>query len=70
MPARLLKRIARVGDITQLIGWKKPPLTSFRLRNMIDSEIQDLSKLFEITGPLPYSVDDGIDITVNWLSRH
>lgn len=70
IPARLLKRIARLGDISQLIGWKEPPLTSFRYRNITTSEIQDLSNLFEITGPLPYSVDEGIDITVNWLSRH
>lgn len=70
IPAKLLKQIGRIGDIVQKVGWIHPPLNSFRYQNIVTPEIQDLSDLFDITGPLPYSVDEGIDITINWLSSH
>jgi nucleoside-diphosphate-sugar epimerase len=68
--SRLLKNIGHLGDIAQMVGWKTPPLTSFRYQNIITPEIQDLSYLYEISGPLPYSVEDGIDRTVEWMSTY
>lgn len=68
--SRLLKSFARAGDVAQKIGWATPPITSFRYQNMITPEIQDLCDLYEITGPLPYSVDEGIDETVEWMSTN
>jgi nucleoside-diphosphate-sugar epimerase len=70
IPADLLKLIGLAGDLAQIMGWKNPPLTSFRFRNMITPEIQNLSDLHQITGPLPYSIEQGIDITFNWLSAN
>jgi hypothetical protein len=67
MPAELVKYAARIGDLAQLLGWAQPPLTSYRYKNLISSEIHDLSPLYKITGPLPYTFEAGIDLTVEWL---
>ena len=66
----LLKTAALLGDMGKKIGWATPPLTTFRYRNMITMETQDLSLMQEVTGPLPYSVDQGINTTVRWLHQH
>jgi len=70
IPTRLLKTAALLGDIGNKIGWANPPLTSFRYSNIVTMETQDLRQLQEIVGPLPYSIDQGIDLTVQWLRKH
>jgi len=70
IPASLLKTAARLGDIGNKIGWANPPLTSFRYSNIVTMETQDLGQLQEIVGPLPYSIDQGIELTVQWLRKH
>lgn len=70
IPVSILKTAALLGDAAALIGWEKPPLTSFRYHNMITMETQDLTPLQEVTGPLPYSLDQGIEMTVQWLRHH
>ncbi|MCK5643526.1 MAG: hypothetical protein KAJ19_22185, partial [Gammaproteobacteria bacterium] len=70
LPVIVLKNAARLGDTAQFIGWKNPPLTSFRYQNIVTSELQDLTNLKEIVGLLPYTLDQGIDITVSWLEGH
>ena len=70
LPVIVLKNAARLGDAAKFIGWKNPPLTSFRFQNIVTSELQDLTKLEGIVGPLPYTHEQGIDITVSWLESH
>ena len=70
IPASLLKMIAFCGDVCQILGWKHPPLTSFRYSNIITPEVQDLQPLQQVVGPLPYDVTQGIDLTVAWLKNH
>jgi len=70
LPAIVLKNAARLGDAAQFIGWKNPPLTSFRYQNIVTTELRDLTNLEEIVGPLPYTLEQGIDITVRWLEGH
>jgi hypothetical protein len=69
VPTNVMKTAARIGDICQALGWKDPPLTAFRYHNIVTNEIQDLTPLETITGPLPYTVSNGIEITVNWLKE-
>jgi nucleoside-diphosphate-sugar epimerase len=64
-----LKVIARIGDLLQYIGWKQPPLTSFRYHNIITSEIQNLKPLQRLVGPLPYSFEQAVAKTVNWMRQ-
>jgi hypothetical protein len=67
LPFWLMKLIAKGGDTLKLLFWKNPPLTSFRLNNIITNEIQETSSLEEITGPLPFTYLLGIEKTVEWL---
>ena len=69
VPVGILKLAAFIGDGVQMLGWTNPPLTRFRFKNIVTSEIQDLEPLRQIADPLPYSSADGIAITVDWLRR-
>lgn len=70
MPGILMKMAASSGDVLAKIGWTSPPMTTFRFQNMITEEIQNLAPLQEITGRLPYSLEEGIDLTVRWMSEY
>lgn len=63
----LLRMAARAGDVAKLCGWKNPPLTSFRLNNLLTPMTYDLSPLEEVAGKLPYTMHDGVRLTVDWL---
>jgi nucleoside-diphosphate-sugar epimerase len=67
LPFWFMRLIATGGDLLKIFFWKNPPLTSFRLNNIVTNEIQDTSSLEAITGPLPFSYHTGIEKTVIWL---
>ena len=60
----------RIGDFLKNVGWESAPLTRFRLGNILTDEVQDLKPLSDITGPLPYSVHEGIETTVKWMQEN
>lgn len=64
-----LKLAARCGDIMKHLGWNNPPLTSFRLANLRTEMIYDVRPLQAIVGPLPFSMQQGINATVKWLQQ-
>jgi GlcNAc-P-P-Und epimerase len=70
VPLSLLKIAAAMGNAAKGLGWREPPLTKFRLDNMITEMVYDTSELERIVGPLPYSAEQGIDVTVDWLRNH
>lgn len=70
VPAKLLRTAAILGDVGKRIGWTNPPLTTFRYHNIITDETQDLAPMQRIAGPLPFSLDQGIEITVRWLREN
>ena len=63
----LLRAVAWGGDCLKALGWRNPPLTSFRLNNLLTKMVHDLEPLRAIAGKLPYSMQDGVRITVAWL---
>jgi nucleoside-diphosphate-sugar epimerase len=67
VPLPLLRVAATMGDAAKLVGWREPPLTRFRLNNMITEMVYDTSELEGIVGPLPYSAKQGVVTTVDWL---
>lgn len=69
-PSGLLRLAARAGDLLQRFGWKNPPLTSFRLLNMITDELCDTTPLQAIAGNLPYTTEQGIEMTVKWMRKN
>jgi len=70
VPLRLLRFASKSGDVAQKLGWTTPPLTTFRLNNIITDEVQDLSALESITTTLPYDFHEGIQRTVAWMQGY
>ncbi len=67
VPLALAKLAANVGDLLKGLGWKNAPLTSFRLNNMRTGGHYPVAALREVVGPLPYSLQDGVRSTVEWM---
>jgi GlcNAc-P-P-Und epimerase len=70
IPLFALKAGAIVGDLLLHIGLKFP-LQSFRLKNMTtDNVINLLSDTKQIIPRLPYSTEQGVSITLDWLKNN
>ena len=68
IPAPLVRPLAWAGDLLKLCGGREAPLSSFRLRNMrADTTGIPLEPTRQLTGPLPYSMEEGVARTVAWL---
>jgi nucleoside-diphosphate-sugar epimerase len=66
-PFPFLRFAAEVGEVAKRAGWRHPPLTRFRLNNLITEMVYDTSELQSIVGPLPFSTEQGVVTTVEWL---
>ena len=66
---KLLEVLAKSGDLLKVLGYKNPPLTSFRLDNLLTDMIHDTSELEKFCGPLPFTQSEGIHATLKWLSQ-
>jgi GlcNAc-P-P-Und epimerase len=69
-PLSVMKTIALAGDALRKAGWYNPPLTSFRLSNLRCQMIYDISSTAQAVGSLPYSTEDGVIKTVQWMKGH
>lgn len=67
IPYGLLKGAALAGDVLAALGWYGVPLTSFRLANLVTEMVYDFEPLREIVGDLPYTLSDGVSMTVEWM---
>lgn len=67
VPYFILKVLALCGDLMQMFGWENPPLTSFRLNNLLTEMLYDLEEVEAICGKLPYNVEDGVEKTLKWI---
>jgi nucleoside-diphosphate-sugar epimerase len=69
LPVAVLRVAAYAGDVLKKLGYANPPLTSFRLDNLLTSMVHDLSPLKAVVGELPCTMPQGVEITVNWLRQ-
>lgn len=53
LPILLFRLLAQTGDLAIKLGWQNPPLNSYRLSNMTQDNIIDMSATLVVTGPLP-----------------
>lgn len=67
VPIPVLRIVATIGDFIKFIGYRNPPLTTFRLNNLLTPMVHDLKPMEGVIGPLPFSLQQGIDKTVGWL---
>ena len=71
IPEPIVRILAWSGDLLKLFGIKEPPFSSFRLKNMrADTSHIPLENLKSITGPLPYTIEQGVDETIVWLKKY
>lgn len=66
IPYFIAKVGAVVGDMLLPVT-KRYPLNSFRLDNLLTVMVHETSELEAICGELPYSLEEGVDLTVKWL---
>jgi len=66
-PLWLLRLIAIFGDILKTIVGLDPPLTSFRLKNMLIGGNYPTGNTEELCGKLPFSLNQGVQKTAQWM---
>ena len=71
MPLVASKALAVAGDALNFCGFKRFQFNSFRLNNILTEYIFDLSKTQAVCGPLPFTLEQGIQETARWfLASH
>lgn len=70
IPRPLLRAIALGGDAISTVTGKPFYLTSSRYRSMTSDYPTPMEKTFSVLGRGPFSLEEGIDQTVNWLRQH
>lgn len=68
-PRWVMRLIAAAGDTVSLTG-RAFPLTSSRLRSMTTDYNTPMEPTFELLGENPYTLEQGIRQTVEWLSSY
>ena len=66
MPKMLCNLIALIGDLLNKFGLPFP-YNSFRLKNITTEYVVDMSQTKEICGDVPYSVEQGVELTAKWV---
>lgn len=66
IPRPVALGFGKVGDIVQKCGVKRFPFTSFRVKNLTESETCDASLTKKVCGPLEFSLEEGVNETVKW----
>lgn len=67
IPYFAIRAAAFVGDFIKLFG-VMPPISSYRLRNMMTNNIMDVSATFKYAPNPPYTRKQASEITVNWIN--
>jgi nucleoside-diphosphate-sugar epimerase len=70
IPKWLLLILAKYGDLLKKVGVREPLFSSFRLNNMSKETLVPIDDIKNITGDLPFSLDEGINITIKWLNEN
>lgn len=63
MPEPLAKVAAYLGDMINTVGIKSFPFNSFRLKNILMEYRFDLAATEKVCGPLPYTMEHGVQET-------
>ena len=70
IPRFIINSFAKIGDFIKYIKLNSdPPLTSFRLSNIITGVDYDLKNTVEIVGDLPYDLNNAVDLTLKWMKK-
>jgi len=70
VPLAVLNIGAYAGDCLKYLGYTNPPLTSFRLDNLLTEMLYDIKDVENEIGNLPFSLESGVVETVNWMAKY
>jgi nucleoside-diphosphate-sugar epimerase len=70
IPLIFLRLVAYFGTFLQKVGFKRMPLTKFRLNNLLTSTNYNVDALKEYSEELPFSMLQGVEITLDWVNKH
>jgi len=66
-PISVLYLMGILGDTLKKLGWTDPPITTFRLKNMLTGAHYPIESTKNIVGQLPFSMEDGVHQTLDWM---
>ena len=66
IPFFVVRLAAYIGDIVKIFGIM-PPISSYRLKNMMTNNIMDVSSTFRYAPNPPYTRKQASEITINWI---
>ena len=66
-PIPLMRIMALTGDLLKKMGLTDPPITTFRLNNMLTGSHYPIEKTQEVVGDLPYTLEEGVNQTLCML---
>lgn len=69
IPVSLLVLTGLFGNVLKMIGFSHFPLTSFRVKNILNEAIYPTNELQMICGSLPYDMDSGVCETFEWINK-
>jgi len=69
VPSWVMSLGAAAGDLAKWAGMKHPPLTSFRLRNLVTPAVMNLTNTRQVCPRLPYDMQAGVELTIEWLEQ-
>jgi len=69
VPRGFVRTLAVAGDALKLIGVRFP-ITSSRYRSMTTSNAAPMERTFEMFGCPPFSLNEGIRQTVEWMRKY
>jgi nucleoside-diphosphate-sugar epimerase len=67
VPRIALTIAAALGSSLQRLGVPDPPITKFRLSNLLADVVYDASATEALVGPIPFSLSEGVSRTVEWI---
>lgn len=66
LPSKALSLLARLGDVAGYLGLPFP-MSSFRLRNMLNDNLQDVLPVAKLVSEPPVGLAEAIDETLYWM---
>jgi GlcNAc-P-P-Und epimerase len=67
IPRAVARTAARAGDVLNRIGFERMPFNTFRLNNVLTPSVVPVEATAAVCGPQPYTLEDGVRRTVEWL---
>ena len=69
-PILIMKIIALMGDLLKFFGVTDPPITTFRLKNLLTGAYYPIENTKKIVGDLPFGIEKGVEKTVKWVNNN